>query len=295
MKLPIKPMLCEARDEPFNDERYIWETKYDGVRAITEVGDQVRIFARSGNERSHQFPELEFSTRVSCVLDGEIVTYQADGRLEFNGVQHRNRQNGVDQAARQFPATYEVFDILEANGIDLMGLPLMKRKEMLNVVLIPTSNVRIAPYVDDGVTLFQNTEWSMSTSERGVVGKRKDGTYQQDKRLWIKVKVHKWGEFLIVGYTDGTGWRASTFGALVLADDDMNYVGSVGTGFDDVEISRIFGRLASLAVEACPFKPFPPDLKGAHFVVPEVRIKLRYLDMTKDGKVRFPSYKGMMN
>ena len=298
MKLPIKPMLCEARDEPFNDENYIWETKFDGVRAIVEVNKGVRIWSRAGNERTHQFPELDIRTKVSAVLDGEIVCYQPDGKLEFNGIQHRNRQNGVELAARQYPATLEVFDILEADGIDLTRLPLMKRKAMLDAVLIPTNNVRTSPYVDDGIKLLKQIEWNANTSEKGVVAKRKDQSYQQNARAWIKVKVHKWGEFVIVGYTDGTGWRASTFGALVLAESDssgnLSYVGSVGTGFNDAEISRIYQRLLSEKRQGyCPFSPLPSDIRDAHFIYPGIAVKIRYLDKTKDGKLRFPSYKGM--
>jgi len=295
MKLPIKPMLCEARDEPFNDENYIWETKFDGVRAIVEVNKGVRIWSRAGNERTHQFPELDIRTKVSAVLDGEIVCYQPDGKLEFNGIQHRNRQNGVELAARQYPATFEVFDILEADGIDLTGLPLMKRKTMLSAVLILTNNVRTSPYVDDGIKLLKQIEWNANTSEKGVVGKRKDQSYQQNARAWIKVKVHKWGEFTIVGYTDGTGWRASTFGALILEDEDGSYVGSVGTGFNDAEISKIYEQLKSLHPSACPWHLCPSDIKGAHFVPPEITVKIRYLDKTKDGKLRFPSYKGIIS
>lgn len=304
MKLPIKPMLCEARDEPFSDENYIWETKFDGVRAIVEVkrGDpipSIRIWSRSGNEKTHQFPELDIKTKVSAVLDGEIVCYQPDGRLEFNSIQHRNRQNGVELAARQYPATYEVFDILEADGIDLTKLPLMKRKAMLDAVLITTKNVRISQYVDDGISLLKQIEWNATTSEVGVVAKRKDQSYQYNARAWIKVKVHKWGEFVIVGYTDGTGWRATTFGALVLAECDsggeLTYVGSVGTGFNDAEISKIYQRISSMRSGAyCPFKPLPVDIRDAHFIYPpEIGVKIRYLDKTKDGKLRFPSYKGM--
>ncbi|MBU1067680.1 hypothetical protein KKE60_07815, partial [Patescibacteria group bacterium] len=238
--------------------------------------------------------------KVPCVLDGELVSYNQDGVLQFNGIQHRaNRVNGVAMAVHQYPASYEVFDILEADmdgqTVNLQNLPLMKRKEFLSLIVIPTRNVRLATYTEDGISLFRQME---ADKMEGVVGKRKDGRYLEGKREWFKVKISQWGEFLVVGYTEGTGWRASTFGALVLAESDsgghLTYVGSVGTGFNDAEISRIHQKLLQAGVVGCPFHPCPADVRDAHWVSPEIAVKIRYLEKTNDGKLRFPSYKGMV-
>lgn len=288
----IKPMLCERRPDPFNNDRYLWETKYDGIRIIAGVQGGYSLQARSGTDKTNLFPELNLETKVSAVLDGELVCYK-EGKLVFNGIQHRaNRINNVTLASREHPATYEVFDILMADGQDLQHLPLTKRKEILKSVLVPTNNVRVAPCYADGIFLFQE---AMDNHTEGVVGKLKTGTYRQGKRDWIKVKAIQSGEFTICGYTEGTGWRASTFGALVLGkyhDDGFAYVGSVGTGFDEDEIRKLFTKMLSLRRSVCPFGREP---EKATWIKPVIDVLVQYLEMTGDGRLRFPSYKGMIN
>lgn len=285
----IKPMLAQLEPKPFNDPRYLWETKYDGIRAIIAGGvtGKYTIQARSGADKTLLFPELALKSKRACVLDGELVSIT--GR--FNGIQHRaNRINGIQQAIRNYPVRYEVFDIIEADGLNLKGLPLLKRKEILSEILIPSDNVELATYTEDGETLF---EAMVTNGYEGVIGKLKAGTYQEGKRNWLKVKCNQMGEFVICGYTPGTGWRASTFGALVLGRQDNNkltYVGSVGTGFNDAEITDLYYLLLGSRVDRCPF-PIPPP-ETAVWVKPEIAIKVKFLEYTNDGRLRFPAYKG---
>jgi len=291
--MTIHPMLCELRSEPFNDNRHLWEIKYDGIRSITGVVDgNYSIQGRSGKDKTPMFPELNLETKVSAVLDGELVCYK-EGKLIFKGIQHRaNRINNVMLTSKLYPATYEVFDILMADGQNLQRLPLGERKKILEQVLIPTDNVRVAPTFDDGVALFEEMQ---DKHMEGVVGKLKAGTYRQGKREWFKVKAVQSGEFTICGYTQGTGWRASTFGALVLGEVNENgitYVGSVGTGFNEVEIGRLFQRMLALGSDPCPFGR-PPE--PATWIKPVIRVAIQYLEFTNDHKLRFPSYKGMIN
>ena len=288
----IKPMLCELRTEPFNDPRYLWEIKYDGERCIAGVQGGYSLQARSGRDKTETFPELNLETRVPAVLDGEMVCYK-DGVLLFNAMQHRaNRINNVMLASKQYPATYEVFDILWADGQDLQKRPLTERKKILEQVLIVTDNVRIAPIYEDGVALFEEM---VNKHMEGVVGKLKTGIYRQDKRDWLKVKAVQSGEFTICGYTQGTGWRTSTFGALVLGKVNgagLSYVGSVGTGFDTDEIGRLYQRILAIGGDRCPFGREP---EPATWIKPVIRVMVQYLEITTDGRLRFPSYKGMIN
>lgn len=288
----IKPMLCELRREPFNDNRYLWETKYDGMRSVVRaVNGNYTIQGRSGKDKTLMFPELNLETRVPAVLDGELVCYK-EGKLVFKGIQHRaNRISNIMPASKQYPATYEVFDILTANGQNLEQLPLEERKEILEQVLIPTDNARVASTFTDGVALFEEIQ---DKHMEGVVGKLKSGPYRQGKRDWIKVKAIQSGEFTICGYTQGTGRRAPTFGALVLGkylSGELIHVGSVGTGFDENEIGRLCQRMLTLRAD-CPFSKEP---EPATWIKPVIDVAIQYLELTDDGKLRFPSYKGMIN
>ncbi len=282
----IKPMLCRGHPEVFSDPGYIWETKYDGNRIIAAGGGRsYRLQARSGRDRTAQFPELRLSTKHDAVLDGELVCYEANGRIDgtFNSIQRRNCMNNIAKAAELYPVTFEVFDILEVDGVSVEDAPLRQRKGLLEMVLQPTENVRLGHFTVDGVSLFERAK---AQGLEGVVGKKLDGQYLQDKREWLKVKVWKYGTFLVIGYTAGTGWRASTFGALVLSDMTGNYVGEVGTGFNNQQL----GEICEL-FQPCPCPLQKPPV-SATWVKP-FSACIRYLEYTNDGVLRFPSWRGM--
>jgi len=300
----IKPMLCELREKPLNDGRCLWEIKYDGMRSITSATDShYTIQSRSGKDKTSMFPELNLETRVSALLDGELVCYK-EGVIVFKGIQRRaSRVKNITLMRELHPATYEVFDILEAEGENLEHLPLETRKKMLEQIIIPTDNVRIAPYTLDATTLFSkaqanadiyNLTGEVLGHKEGVVGKLKTGVYRQGKRDWLKIKTWQSGKFVVCGYTQGTGWRASTFGALLLGkyvDGALVHVGSVGTGFDVDELNKFHERMLTLR-DNCPFSVEP---EPATWIKPVIEVLVQYLELTDDGMLRFPSYKGMIN
>ena len=278
----IKPMLCKLQDKPFNSERVIWEPKYDGVRILAKVDAAgYKLQARSGADKTNLFPELKLASRLPAVFDGEIVAMSG----KFNGIQHRaNRINGIANAVDQHPVIYKIFDILELDGVDMTATSLENRKGILTRVLTSSENVSESKYTHDGVQLF---DWAKENQQEGIVGKSLAGRYMAGKREWLKVKCWQEEEFLVVGFTKGTGWRASTFGALVLSDNKGNYVGSVGTGFDNAEIERLCERFME---GTCPF---PREPEQATWVQP-FAVKVKFLEKTSDGMLRFPSYKGVV-
>ena len=286
---PIKPMLCDILDKPFNDKSYIWEPKLDGIRMIAEVKDhKVRLYARSGTEKTHLFPDLDIQTTTDCVLDGEVVSV-FDG---FNGIQHRaNRIEGIAQAVKDHPARYSVFDILSFQDLSLMSHGLMDRKSILTNVLCPTENVSATKWVDDGVALF---DLMKQNSLEGVVGKEKIGLYHENKREWKKVKCWQEGTFVAVGYTPGTGWRASTFGALVLADTNGNYVGEVGTGFTEGDIRKLFATFKTYpGLQGMGGKNWGMAPKQTTYIM-SFPVKVKYLEFSNEGILRFPVFKGVV-
>jgi len=275
---------------------FLWETKYDGARIIAIVGPNqpTRLFGRSGSEKTQLFPELEFDVTQGCILDGEVISGGAGG--DFNRIQHRiNRSSGVGLAAKAHPAVFKVFDILEVTNIksgtefNLRTYSLLKRKTALSHVLKSTETVEQGDYTEDGLGLF--TANKVAGGE-GVIGKKKSSLYVEDARSWLKVKnwkLARWDvpeerHFMVVGYTQGTGWRESTFGALVLADEDCKHVGEVGTGFDMSDLKAI---VSMFSPASCPFPRVPCK---ATWIKP-FPVNIRYLEFTKDGKLRFPSFR----
>jgi len=296
MKPAIKPMLCEGYPKVFNDSGYIWERKLDGARILPIVsGTDVHLQARSGTNKTHTFPELRVETRLPAILDGEVVSAKD---LSFqDSIQHRiNKMNNVDAASRLYPAKLVVFDVLEIDGRNVETLPLETRKQLLQKVVVPTDTVELSDFTADGEALWQDV---LANGWEGAVGKRRAGSYVRNARDWLKVKAWKrnygketTGEtILVVGYTQGTGWRQSTFGALVLArleaDGSSIYVGEVGTGFNDAEIAHI---CTMFLPGVCPWTREP---EPATWIKP-FAIKVQYLETTNEGLLRFPSYKGMV-
>ena len=140
----------------------------------------------------------------------------------------------------EYPAQYEVFDILEMDGISVASYPLSDRKKLLTAVLIPDQRVHLAVSSADGEALFAS---AVANQLEGVIGKKLNQRYLENAREWVKVKLSQLDNFVVCGYTQGTGWRASTFGALVLAkqgEGTLTHVGEVGTGFNDRDIDRDF-------------------------------------------------------
>lgn len=276
-------MLCKTQDKAFNAPEYIWEEKFDGARILAVVrSGQIHLFGRSGAEKTNLFPDLRIEVAMDCILDGEVISGNS-----FNDMQHRiNRQTGIGQAIKDFPAKFMVFDMLEAGDLNLRNLTLERRKIILQHILIPTDNVMINPWVDDGVKLFDEIK---ARKGEGVIGKIKTGLYRENARDWLKVKTWQEGVFYVRGYTRGTGWRQASFGALVLGDGMGKYVGEVGTGFDDDMIKSLMIRLRSSA-DVCPWSKEP---EPANWVKP-FAVKIQYLEYTNDGKLRFPSFKGVI-
>lgn len=292
----IKPMLAQGSPKAFNDDLYIWERKHDGDRILPFVnGSNHYLQARSGTDKTDTFPELRLETRRPAILDSEVVS--ATGLSFQNSMQHRiNRKKNIAEAVKQYPAKLVVFDLLEIDGRNVEHLPLLARKELLSSVVVPTDNVEVGLYTSDGLALWDEV---ITNVWEGLVGKRKDEPYLRHKRRWLKVKAWKrnygkdsTGEtFLVIGYTKGTGWRESTFGALVVArlesDGSSTYIGEIGTGFDVPEIKAF---VAMFHLAPCPWSREPQQ---ATWVRP-IAIYAQYLEYTNAGMWRIPSFKGIV-
>ncbi len=304
----IKPMLAEGADAPTaNNPDVIWEQKYDGARIIAfKDGTSQYLQARSGSNKTETLPEIRVETKLPAILDGEVIG--ANGGTFQDTVQHRiNKANNIEIAKKIFPLKYMVFDVLSIDGKNVEALPLITRKELLANLLIPTETVELAPFTEDALTLWQEM---VAKGLEGMVGKKKQGKYLRDTRDWLKVKtwqrnygLKSTGEtFLVVGYTEGTGWRESTFGSMILArlesDGSSTYVGAVGTGVTSATNGSSGGNtddiraLMAMFVKV-PFCPWPKEPEPATWVKP-FAIKLQYLEYSNDGILRFPSFKGVV-
>src|SRR3984957_2085312 len=232
MNPAYRPMLATLVDKPFDDKKWVFETKWDGFRLVTEKrGRTVRLWSRNGIDVTSRYavllPALQ-KIKGSCVIDGELCALDAHGRSRLQLL-----QNALNEKAELL---YVVFDVLFAGGKDIREKPLLERKKILKALLPPDPLLRYSEHVAE----FGTREFAKAqrAHEEGVIAKRAAGFYYSGKRTreWLKFKAVHEQEVVIVGYTEPRRSR-KYFGSLVLAVRDKAnkrwvYAGHVGTGFD---------------------------------------------------------------
>ncbi len=289
------PMLATAETDLPSGDGWVFEVKFDGYRALAYVRHgECRLVSRNDIDLTERFAEIAKQAVLaikspSAVIDGEICRLDPSGRSSFSELQQGNG-----------PLVLYAFDLLELDGKPLLELPLSERKQQLRALLDEGNrSVRLSDDFEDGEALLA------AAAERGlegVVAKRAASRYAPGKRTrdWLKIKLVQEEEFVIAGYTRGTGHRADSFGALVLGETDagrLRYVGNVGTGFGDAEIARLLALLKPLRRDSPPFAELPklPRTRAAdvQWVEPRLVAQVRFVEWTHDRRLRHPSYLGL--
>ncbi len=291
------PMLATLAADVPRGAGWEFEVKWDGYRAIATVSQgETTLTSRNGNDLTTRFAHVakEIAKAVKtpdCVLDGEVCALDDTGRSSFSAMQ---------QGKSGTPLVFYVFDLLELEGEPLVDLPLVERRKRLTELLDKRNRtVRLSEAFDDGNALLQ-----AATEQRleGIMAKRLDSRYVQGRRTrdWVKIKTHGEQEFVIAGFTKGTGRRASSFGSLVLGyyqGGELVYAGNVGTGFNSREIDKLLDKLRPLKRPTSPFREVPkmPKVRKGDviWVEPELVCEVEFAEWTHDGRLRAPSYQGL--
>jgi bifunctional non-homologous end joining protein LigD len=296
------PMLATSADHPFTREGWLFELKYDGIRAFVSVaGDQVRITGRRGNDETGHYPEAQ-AIRAGiharqAVVDGELVVLDADGKPSFERMQQRmnvTRDVDIRRVAAEHPVTFIAFDLLELDGRDLQSTELRIRKKTLRETIVDSPNILFAAHVErDGKSLF---DVARESGIEGIVAKRADSLYRPGTRSpeWIKIKSWRDQSCVIAGFTAGRGRRTNQLGALILAVLDgtrLVHCGQVGTGFDEKTLRDLRDRLKPLEVSTCALDVTPKTSEPATWVTPELVCEVRYASWTRDNILRHPAYR----
>jgi DNA ligase D-like protein (predicted ligase) len=291
-----KPMLAESARAPFTSKEWIFEVKWDGIRAISYINQTFSIRSRNQKELKDNFPELEELRHLTknAVLDGEIIVMK-EGRPDFQVLLERKQKTSrkdIEYLSKRFPATYVVFDILEKDGTPLLDLPLIERKRILEKFVKEGEHIVLSLFVDEiGEAYF---EAAIARGFEGIMAKKKESPYRPGMRSseWLKIKKTKSCDCVIFGYTKGEKSRGETFGALILGlydGDTPIYVGKVGTGFSEENLEKL----------KTIFKPIEADAEVLHevdiseeitWLKPKLVCEVRYQSITKDGKLRMPRF-----
>jgi bifunctional non-homologous end joining protein LigD len=292
-----KPMLATLAEHLPEGADWVYEVKWDGYRALGYVrGGDATLRSRNGNDLTARFPTVakalaKGARSPECVVDGEVCALDEQGRPSFSAMQ---------QGRSATPIVYEVFDVLEVDGVPTVDLPLTERRERLEALLdVRDRTIQISGFFDDGQALLQAaTEQGLE----GVMAKRPASRYAEGRRTrdWLKVKTHGRQEFVVCGWTKGQGRRAGSFGALVLGafrDSELQWVGNCGTGFDERAIDDLLVRLEPLRVDASPFRTVPKMAKvrkgDVTWVEPKLVCEVRFAEWTHDGHLRAPVFEGL--
>jgi bifunctional non-homologous end joining protein LigD len=292
--------LATLADKPFSSPDWLFEIKWDGERALAFIRDgDVELRSRSARNITAEYPELrELAKQVDArkaILDGEIVVLDESGRSEFARIQPRfgvlNPPRSLQEKAL---VTYYAFDLLYADGYDLRGVSLEQRKEELRKILSVSERVRFSDHqVEKGLALF---EVAKREGLEGIIAKRRDSVYAGRRSpQWLKFKIVSDTDVVVGGFTAPRKTR-DHFGALLMGlyDDgkQLEYIGSVGTGFTQESLDRTFKTLSQLKVANSPFRDAPRLKERITWVKPELVARVQYGNWTDEGKLRQPVFLG---
>jgi bifunctional non-homologous end joining protein LigD len=302
----LQPMLCALDGATLSDPERLYELKLDGVRIVADKhGSRVALRYRNGRSATASYSEVARAVSLlpaeDAVLDGEIVTFDADGKPSFEKLApriHAQRPLDIEQARSQVPVVYLVFDLLALGGRDLTGLPLLERKRILSQLVRGRGLVRVLDHIeDDGTALY---EFCRRERLEGVVAKRKLSPYRVGPRRttdWVKLKCERDDDFVVLGHVPGKGARKS-LGALCVGAyvrGELHYRGRVGSGLSDATIRALLEELAQREQAAYPghgAAPEDPGTERARWVRPELVVQVRYLGFTEEGRLRAPVFLG---
>nr|MDQ3879048.1 DNA ligase [Actinomycetota bacterium] len=232
----------------------------------------------------------------------------SDGRPSFERLQSRmNLQNPreIERMSKQMPVLYVAFDLLYLDGRSIISEPLEKRKELLTELIVPNECVQVSSMVEgDGIALF---EAASAQRLEGIVAKKRGCPYQPGRRAkhWIKIKTLHDAELVIGGWSRGEGSRGTTFGSLLVGayeDGALRFVGSVGTGFTEKKLDELMPQLKEIETDEKPFVGdlrdmstgrFGKPIRDPHWVEPQLVATVEFRELTSQGRLRAPSFKGM--
>lgn len=292
----ISAQLATLVDKPPKGNDWLHEIKFDGYRILAFKKNQlVTLLSRNNKEWTRHFANIEKELKryfsVDIVLDGEIVLLDENQHSNFQLLQNALHANEAK------PFVYYIFDLLYYDKYNLMAVPLIDRKNILQK-LLQNSSESILRYSDHivghGEKIFKKV---CAMSLEGIVSKKLDSHYHEKRtRDWLKIKCVKRQEFVIGGYSLPGGSR-KYFGSLFLGYYDQKgnliFCGNVGTGFNQASLKLIYQKLQKQISRTNPFTTRPPGVTTAIWVKPILVAEVEFSEWTKEGILRHPSFKGL--
>jgi bifunctional non-homologous end joining protein LigD len=291
------PMLAKLTKELMDNPEWIYEMKLDGYRMIAAVRNgKANMVSRNGKSFNEKYEILLRDLNQvedEVILDGEMVIEKPNGLTDFQLLQNYG-------TTKKGNLKYFVFDILYLNGHNLMGFPLLKRKELLESFFEKYSFSRIIRMnyqTGDGKKLFNDLS---AHGFEGIIAKDPESVYRAGRRSdsWLKIKSQRMQEAVICGFTEPQGGR-KYFGSIILGlydKDELKYVGNCGTGFNDESLKELYTKFELLKTDASPFMSIPKFswAKGKPtWIKPELVANIKFLEWSDEGIMRSPVFMGL--
>lgn len=286
-----RPQLATLADEPFDNEDWLFETKYDGYRALAQIDDgQVNLISRNGisfNEKYSEIAKTLAEIPHNIILDGEIVVEDSKGKSHFQWLQNLEPKRGK--------LKFYVFDVLYFNGFDLRSLELIQRKKILKAIFPKLKNIVYSEHtIGDGMKAFKAAE---KKNGEGIIAKKIASTYHEGKRTkdWLKIKTEMQQEMVIGGFTEPSGSRKG-LGALLCGfykGGKLHYSGKVGSGYTEKILGDLHKKLSKLEQKTCPFVEKPKMPGKIHWVRPELLAQIKFSEWTETDSMRHPVFLGL--
>ena len=306
----LLPMLAGGVGVPPHPDDYQLEPKLDGQRVVATVEDgRVTLSNRRGGEIT-AYPEIDGLAGAlsghTAVLDGEVVTFDAQGRSSFQRLQRRMHvARPSERLVAEWPVIFVAFDVVWLDGELLTGRPQEQRRTVLEDLHVAGRSWQTAPVLD--ASPAEALEACRTLGLEGFMAKRRDAPYQPGRRssAWWKIKCVRRRELVVGGWSPGQGGRASSIGSLALGCFDvgpeeaerrghpaeLRYVGQAGSGLTEAMIAQLRRLFDQIAEVDSPFATAPP--LALHFVRPLLVVEVAYVEVTEDGLLRHPSIKGL--
>ncbi len=303
MPRAIEPMKAVLVDDPFDRSGWIFEDKYDGIRAIAYVEDgEVTLYSRNQKEMTARYPELlklpQWIRAKQAILDGEIIVVNRRGSASFQDLQARfgvTDKNTIERLVKTQKIIYYVFDVLYLNGYSLMDAKLLDRKRVLEQIIKEQPEFKYAPHtLDKGIKRFKEAE---RKHLEGIIAKNGESKYVQKRSTeWLKIKTSMRQEAVIIGYSQPQGSR-EYFGALLLALYDGHRLvsaGKVGTGFDRKRLKEIYEAMKPYKVKESPLPEFQARrVYDVQWLKPKLVCEVKFTELTGEGSFRHPVFVGL--
>jgi len=291
------PMLSTIGEGAFSDPNWLFEIKWDGVRALAWIAEGVlTLRARSGQDITKRYPELatlpEALAARDAILDGEIVALDARGHSDFERLQERMHVRAPSEnLISQMPVVYYIFDLLYCNGYDLRAAPLLERKQLLQRLLHSSQRFRFSDHqLEHGKELF---ELAKENGLEGIVAKRIGSAYVSDRSAnWVKLKVTKTLDAVVGGWS-AARTDAIPFGSLLLGlyeGKKLRFIGHVGSGFGEKNLNELAKKLKTLQAAACPFDKVPETNEKPTWVSPALVARVKFSGWTDEHALRHPVF-----